>query len=89
LGRPFFVYWNSAGGTMLTFGLSLASTDEAGTAGGAGGEADSSALANSRGAGGGRGGLKVGPAGLIAEGLRSVERDFGFRFAAAGASLSP
>ena len=33
MGRPFFVYSNTAAGTMLTFDLSLASAEEAGAAG--------------------------------------------------------
>ena len=75
---------------MVTFGLSLGSRDESGTSGGAAaGESDPSAFAISRGAGGGRGGLKVGAAGLAAEGLRSVETGFDFGLAPAGASPAP
>ena len=85
MGRSFFVcYWNSAGGTMPTLGLSLASTAE--PAGAAAGEPGSSAFAISRRAGGG-GGLKVGARRLAAAGLRWVETGFGF--ARAGASPSP
>ena len=62
---------------MLTFGLSLASPDEPGAA-----EPDPSAFAVSRGAGGGRGGLMVGAAGLVARGLCMVDADFAFGRAA-------
>ena len=66
---------------MLTFALSFVSTDELGPA-----PPDSSAFAVSRGAGGGRGGLMVGAAGMLALGLCALEADFGLGAPLAGAS---
>lgn len=70
---------------MLTFGLSPASADEPGAAGA--GEPEPSVFTASRGAGGGRGGFKLGALGAGA--LRSVEAAFGLGFVLAGASPKP
>ena len=52
-------------------------------------ELGASAFAASRGAGGGRGGLRIGAPGLVPAGLRSVETDFGSGLVRAGVSPAP